>query len=105
MNGKQHMMRDREFPRTSWRTSKVKFKVYRYVMYDRASGLLVPWYVEALGENQHSLFDFLMFCWSVTPGRLFHGVPKFVLWDKGTANTSAAIKNLLVHLEVIAAGT
>lgn len=101
MNGKQHMMRDREFYKNKLENyAKVKFKVYRYVMYDRASGLLVPWYVEALGENQHSLFDFLMFCWSVTPGRLFHGVPKFVLWDKGTANTSAAIKNLLVHLEV-----
>ncbi|MFD1156062.1 integrase [Undibacterium aquatile] len=101
MNGKQHMMRDREFYKNKLENyAKVKFKVYRYVMYDRASGLLVPWYVEALVENQHSLFDFLMFCWSVTPGRLFHGVPKFVLWDKGTANTSAAIKNLLVHLEV-----
>lgn len=101
MNGKQHMMRDREFYKNKLENyAKVKFKVYRYVMYDRASGLLVPWYVEALGENQHSLFDFLMFCWSVVPGRLFHGVPKFVLWDKGTANTSAAIKNLLAHLEV-----
>ncbi len=101
MNGKQHMMRDREFYKNKLENyAKVKYKVYRYVMYDRASGLLVPWYVEAAGENQHSLFDFLMFCWSVKPGRLFHGVPQFVLWDKGTANTSAAIKNLLVHLEV-----
>lgn len=102
MNGRQHIMRDREFYKNKLENyAKIKFKVYRYVMYDRASGLLVPWYVEAAGENQHSLFNFLMFSWGQQPGRLFQGVPKFVLWDKGTANTSAAIKNLLQHLEVV----
>lgn len=102
MNGRQHIMRDREFYKNKLENyAKIKYKVYRYVMYDRASGLLVPWYVEAAGENQHSLFEFLMFCWTKLPTRLFHGVPKFVLWDKGTAHTSAAIKNLLLHLEVV----
>ncbi|MEO6917633.1 MAG: integrase [Collimonas sp.] len=101
MNGRQHIMRDREFYKNKLENyAKIKYKVYRYVMYDRASGLLVPWYVEAAGENQHSLFEFLMFAWGQQQGRLFQGVPKFVLWDKGTANTSAAIKNLLSHLEV-----
>ncbi|MBV7693324.1 DUF3102 domain-containing protein [Limnobaculum sp. M2-1] len=32
--------------------------------------------------------------------RLFHGVPKVIYWDKGSANTASAIKNLLDHLEV-----
>jgi len=101
MNGRQHIMRDREFYKNKLENyAKVKYKVFRYVAYDRASGLIVPWYVEAAGENQHALFDFLMFAWSRQPGRLFHGVPRCVLWDKGTANTSAAIKNLLLHLEV-----
>lgn len=101
LKGKQHIMRDREFYKNKLDNyAKIKLKLFRYVMYDRASGALVPWYVEAAGENQHSLFDFLMYAWTAQPGRLFHGVPKIVMWDKGTANTSAAIKHLLQHLEV-----
>ncbi|PXV90953.1 hypothetical protein C7392_11252 [Gilliamella apicola] len=41
-----------------------------------------------------------MFAWSKRDGRLFHGVPKLLYWDKGSANTASAIKNLLDHLEV-----
>ena len=101
MNGRQHIMRDREFYKNKLDNyAKIKLKLFRYVMYDRASGTLVPWYVEAAGENQHSLFDFITWAWGLQPGRPFHGVPQFVLWDKGTANTSSAIKNLLLHLEV-----
>ncbi len=101
LKGRQHIMRDSEFYKNKLeKLAKVKFKVWRYVMYDRASGTLVPWYCEAAGENQHSLFDFLMFAWGKQEGRLFHGVPKFMLWDKGSANTSSAVKNLLERLEV-----
>lgn len=101
LRGRQYLMRDSEFYKNKLENyAKVKFKVYRYVLYDKASGALVPWYVEAAGENQHSLFDFLMFCWGKQDGRLFHGVPKILLWDKGSANTSAAVQNLLRSLEV-----
>lgn len=101
LKGRQHIMRDSEFYKNKLeKLAKVKFKVYRYVMWDEASSALVPWYCEAAGESQHALFDFLMFAWSKQEGRLFHGVPKFLLWDKGSANTSNAIKNLLKHLEV-----
>ncbi|PXB67971.1 integrase, partial [Pseudomonas aeruginosa] len=65
-----------------------------------ASGALVTWYCESAGESQHALFEFLMYAWGKQEGRLIHGVPKFLLWDKGSANTSNAIKNLLDHLEV-----
>lgn len=101
LKGRQHIMREREFYKNKLENfAKVKLKVWRYVLYDRASGALVVWYCEAAGENQHSLFDFLMFAWGKTEGRLFQGVPKFLLWDKGSANTSSAIKNLLRRLEV-----
>lgn len=101
LKGKQHIMRDSEFYKNKLDNyAKVKLKVWRYVMYDRASGALVVWYCEAAGENQHSLFDFLMYAWGKTEGKLLHGVPLFMLWDKGSANTSSAIKNLLKHLEV-----
>ncbi|QHJ84352.1 MAG: hypothetical protein [Caudoviricetes sp.] len=101
MKNKQHIMRDRDFYKNKLENyAKVKYKVWRYTLYDRASGIIIPWYVEAAGENQHSLFQFLMFAWSKQDGRLFHGVPKLLYWDKGSANTSSAIKNLLDNLEV-----
>lgn len=99
--GEQHMMREDRFYKNKLENFvKVKLKVWRYVLYDHASATVIPWYIEAAGENQHNLFQFLMFAWSKQEGRLFHGVPKIVLWDKGTANTSAAIKNMLRNLEV-----
>jgi hypothetical protein len=101
MKNKQHIMRDRDFYKNKLENyAKVKYKVWRYTLYDRASGIIIPWYVEAAGENQHSLFQFLMFAWGKQDGRLFHGVPQLLYWDKGSANTSSAIKNLLDHLEV-----
>jgi transposase InsO family protein len=78
----------------------VKFKVFRYVLWDGASGSIQPWYTEAAGESQASLFNFLMHAWSKQDGRLFHGVPKVLIWDKGSANQSHAIRNLLKSLEV-----
>lgn len=101
MKNKQHIMRERDFYKNKLGNyAKVKYKVWRYTLYDRASGVIIPWYVEAAGENQHSLFQFLMFAWGKQDGRLFHGVPQLLYWDKGSANTSSAIKNLLDHLEV-----
>ncbi|MGQ0708732.1 MAG: integrase [Rhodoferax sp.] len=101
LRGRQYIMRDREFYKNKLENyAKVKFKVWRYVLYDRASGVIVAWYCESAGENQHRLFDFLMFAWGQLPGRVFHGLCRFLLWDKGSANTSAAIKNLCRALGV-----
>ncbi|SAI74589.1 Integrase core domain [Bordetella ansorpii] len=101
LKGKQHIMREREFYKNKLENyARVKLKVYRYVLYDRASGLIVPWYTEAEGEDTHSLFEFLMFAWSRRDGRQFHGVPRLVLWDKGSANRAGTILNLLDRLDV-----
>ena len=101
LKDRQYIIRDREFYKNKLDgMAKVKFKVYRYVLYDKASASIVPWYCEAQGEDQHNLFDFLMYAWGEQPGRLFRGVPRYMLWDKGSANQSAAIKNLLKQLEV-----
>jgi hypothetical protein len=70
------------------------------VLYDHASSMIVPWYVEARGESVDNLFQFLMHAWSRSPGRAFHGVPKYLLWDKGSANTSHPVRNLLAALDV-----
>lgn len=101
LKGRQYIIRDDEFYKNKLdRLAQVKFKVYRYVCYDKASACVVPWYTEAAGEDQHNLFKFLMFAWGLQQGRPTHGVPLNLLWDKGSANTSAAVRSLLDALGV-----
>lgn len=83
--------------------AKIKLKVWRYVLWDAASSVIVVRYYESAGESQHNLFDFLMYAWGMpadTTVRPFHGVPKVLIWDKGSANSSAAIQSMLEGLEV-----
>ncbi|WP_204511148.1 DDE-type integrase/transposase/recombinase [Aeromonas hydrophila] len=97
----QAIMRDEEFYKNKPASmDKVRLKVWRYVRYDHASGTIDVRYFEAAGENQHSLFEFLLYTWGQQSDRMSHGVPKMLLWDKGSANTSFAIKNLLDALGV-----
>ena len=101
MGGKQMMMREQEFNKNKPAAQdKIKLKVWRYVRYDHASSTLDVRYYEAAGENQHSLFEFLNHTWAKQSARLSHGVPKMLLWDKGSANTSTGIKRLLDALGV-----
>lgn len=105
----QAIMRDEEFYKNKPASmDKVRLKVWRYVRYDHASGSVDVRYFEAAGENQQSLFEFLLYTWGQQPQRVSHGVPRLLLWDKGSANTSTAIKNLLdalgVHHDTHAAG-
>jgi len=97
----QRLMRDEEFYKNKPASlDKVRLKVWRYVRYDHASGSIDVRYFEAPGENQHSLFEFLLYTWGQQPGRVSHGVPRMLLWDKGSANTSFAVRNLLDALGV-----
>lgn len=101
LRGKQALIRDDQFYKNKLEgLAKVQFKVWRYVVYDHASGLILPWYVEAAGESPANLYRFLMWAWMQQAGRRFHGVPKILMWDKGSANTAAPIVNLLSALEV-----
>ena len=100
LNGRQQIMEDREFYKNKLENfAKVKFKVWRYVLWDMASGALQVWYCEAAGESQANMFNFLMHAWGQQEGRLFHGVPKYLYWDKGSANMATAIQCLLRSLE------
>ncbi|MDR2155927.1 MAG: transposase [Burkholderiaceae bacterium] len=97
----QAIMRDEEFYKNKPASmDKVRLKVWRYVRYDHASGSIDVRYYEAAGENQRSLFEFLLYTWGQQPERVSHGVPRMLLWDKGSANTSHAIRNLLDALGV-----
>lgn len=97
----QRIMRDEEFYKNKPASmDQVRLKVWRYVRYDHASSSVDVRYYEAEGENQRNLFEFLLYTWGQQPGRLSHGVPRMLLWDKGSANASFAIRNLLDALGV-----
>ncbi|MBZ0250886.1 MAG: integrase [Burkholderiales bacterium] len=101
LNGEQHVIRDDQLYKNKLAgLAKAKFKVYRWVLVDHCSHVIVPWYTEAAGEDQFSLAEFLLFAWGRQEGRPFHGVPQLMIWDKGAANQSHAVKGLLRALEV-----
>ena len=101
MNGAQHVIRDDQLYKNKLAAlARVKFKVFRWVLVDHCSHVIVPWYTEAAGEDQYSLAEFLLFAWAQSEGRPFHGVPQLMVWDKGAANQSHAVKGLLRALEV-----
>lgn len=101
LRGEQRMIRDDEFYKNKLdRLAKVQFKCWRYVLWDHASSAVIPWYVEAAGESPVNLYRFLMHAWGRQKGRRFHGVPKILMWDKGSANTATPVQNLLRALEV-----
>jgi len=100
-NGQQAMMdADKFYKNKLDNYAKIKLKVWRYVLWDHTSSSIVTRYYEARGENPATLFEFLMWAWSRRDDREFHGVPRILVWDKGSANTSAPIKSLLKALEV-----
>jgi len=100
--GRQHIIRDDQFYKNKPdHVAKIeKWKVWRYVLVDHHSDSIIVRYYRAKGETQANLFDFLLYAWSRREGRPFHGVPQILYWDKGSANTSAAIKIALRALEV-----
>lgn len=101
MDGQQRVMDAETFNKNKPAAQdKVKLKVWRYTRYDHASRTIDVRYYEAAGENQASMFEFLMHTWGKVEGRLSHGVPQRLLWDKGSANTSAGIRRLLDALGV-----
>ena len=101
MGGKQRVMRDDEFYKNKLdAVARIKLKVWRYVRVDHFSGAIDIRYFEAAGENQAVLFDFLMHTWGRHATRLSHGLPRLLLWDKGSANTSHGIQRLLDALGV-----
>ena len=80
---------------------KIKnLRVWRYVLVDHFSGLVAVRYYESAGESQEILYDFLIWAWGKLTESPFHGVPVHLYWDKGSANTSKAIKHALTCLNV-----
>jgi hypothetical protein len=100
MKGRQQIIRESEFYKNKLDVADIKLKVWRYVRTDHASGVLDVRYIETAGENQRALFEFLMWTWGKQAGRVGHGVPRVLVWDKGSANTAHGIGHLLEALDV-----
>lgn len=101
INGKQEIMDEQQFNKNKLENyAKVKLKCWRYVRYDHASGAIDIRYFAQAGENQQAIFEFLQWTWGKQANRLSYGVPKRLLWDKGSANISNAVKNMLDALGV-----
>lgn len=102
MKGEQRLVRDSEFYKNKLDrfVKDVKLKVWRYVLYDKASGALAVRYFEAAGETQANLFEFLHWAWRRKDELTLFGAPVNLLWDKGSANTATAIQRWLAAMEV-----
>lgn len=101
-NGRMGVMDERRFNvRKPANLAKVsRERVLRWVCTDHCSGDVIARYYNVAGEDQQTLFEFLMFCMQQHPDRVMHGVPWMLVWDAGSANTSHAIKSLLDALQV-----
>jgi len=78
-----------------------KQRVLRYLITDHYTGALYVHYYMGSGETQEILFSFLMDAFHQRSHEQdpLHGVPFIMVWDAGSANQSALIKNLLDRLD------
>ena len=77
-------------------------RVWRYTGTDHASGTIAVQYYFG-GETSANLCDFFIYMMQAKADTLkdpFRGVPRMVMLDPGSANTSAAFKNLCKSLDV-----
>lgn len=101
LRGEQYIMREDVFYKNKeHKFAEVQFKVWRYTAWDKASSAIKVRYVEAKGETQINLAEFILWVWATGDGHAFYGVPDILALDKGSANTAHAIKALCEALDV-----
>jgi hypothetical protein len=71
--------------------------VQRYAITDHASGTIYVHYLLG-GESVRNLLDAFIAATQARAGYPFHGIPRLVMLDPGSANTAAPLKNLGAHL-------
>ena len=101
-DGRARIMDERKFnarkPADMARATNLR--VMRYAITDHYSGDVIARYYNAAGEDQRTLFDFLMWAFNQQGERVMHGVPWMLVWDAGSANQSHGIRNLLTALAI-----
>jgi len=76
--------------------------ILRYVLVDHSSRAFYVRYYYDRGENALNLIDFLWHAWRRREAAedIFHGVPRMLYFDPGSANLAHATTNLLDALQV-----
>ena len=77
----------------------IKHALWRYVVVDHTSGTIYVEYVLG-GETAENITNVLINAMTERDGEAMHGVPKIVMLDAGSANTSAIFKNLCKSLRI-----
>ncbi len=103
-SGEQRIIKDEEAYKNKpfMEGKKSALKIWRYVLVDHYSGTICHRYYQVAGENQLTLWDFLLYAWNIKAdsANIFHGIPEILVWDKGSANTSASIANACKSLRI-----
>lgn len=104
-NKRLHIEREDKFYKNKPENfTKIKQKIYRYVLTDHFSHTIFIKYYIAKGETMANLFDFLVDAWLPKANQEkfpFRGVPKIMMMDKGAANVSGAILDFLKNMDVL----
>jgi len=82
---------------------EIKKILLRYLLTDHASGTIYPYYYYVRGEDTRTLVDFVLRAWAVKADPElfpFHGVPRILMCDAGSANISAPFRTLVKNLKV-----
>lgn len=101
-NGRAQVLDERKYNARKPRdlAAIINNRVLRYAITDHYTGDVIARYYHTPGEDQRTLFDFLMWAFHPQAGRVMHGVPWMMVWDAGSANQSHGIGNLLTALGV-----
>lgn len=101
LKGEQHIIKREEFYKNKLdNVAKLQWKCWRYVLWDAASSAIKVRYVEAAGESQHNLLEFLLWAWSTGDQQVPYGVCRMLYMDPGSAPTAFSIKTLCEALGV-----
>jgi transposase InsO family protein len=100
--GKQKIVGDDEHYKNKDFYGDDKLKCWRYVLTDHYSASLCVRYYAALAETAENMYDFLLYAWGMKQNPLyaFHGLPKMLIWDKGSANKAKSVTRALTALRV-----
>ena len=81
---------------------KIREHILRYILTDHKSGAFYARYYWAAGETALNMIDFLFHSWRRREHErdIFHGAPRLLYFDKGSANVSYQLTNLLDNLQI-----
>jgi len=102
-NGEQHVLHDDEvYKNKQFLEGKENLKCWRYVLTDHYSSSVCVRYYAAAGEKADNMYDFLLYAWGKkeNPVYGFHGIPKLLIWDCGSANKARAVTKALEAFRV-----